>query len=391
MLKKYKLLALVMATVLLFTAATPVMAMENQAIDLLFVVNDTTEKEQVLTNSNLSEYRNDMSIEVLTRSEVLSRRLPETKAIAIPNEIADDFPVENMYAAGVRLYLYGDLTINDYVTHTGLTEFASQIPIYNLDRSFSGKYATRSFSASQRSTKQYQIICEPQNDVYGLLCTIDKQDDGNKIETYLDIISENYIKAEEQQRATIVSSDYDIAHYYFSDTCSVHLTWILYRNYDEEDVTYDYFALESRVWGSGKNSMTIGQTTCEHDLIYSSDHMIDSGPESDSSASSISFTLDVSGQGVTGGSIGYNYNLESAPKITRDTSNYPDSVAWTVNKRLFGSVLDNNIFKFATSWASTGTLAGITVRFGNTATGSAMGQSISMPSGIQTETISFDY
>lgn len=391
MLKKHKILALIMAAVLLSTGTTPVIAVENTAIDILFVVNDTTEKERVLSQSKINEFRNDIKLEVITQSDLRSQRLPEIEAIAIHETNVDQYPVGKLYASGIRVYIYGDLTINDYIAYTGQKEFTSQVPVYNLDGSFSGNYVERSFSGEQRSAKQYQIICDPKDDSLGLLCTIDKKDDGNKLESYLNIIAKNYIEATQQQRATIVSSDYDIAHYFYSDSCSIHLTWILYRNYSEEDPTYDYFALESRVWGTADNSASITQTTCEHAMVYSSDHIIDSGPESDSSADSISFTLDLGEGGVTGGSITYNYSLDASPNITRDTSNYPRSISWTAKQRFFGSVLDDTIFKFATSWASTGTLAAIKVNYSNMVSTSAMGVGIGVNSGIQTETISFNY
>lgn len=391
MVKHCKILAFLLTLVLLCSITIPVIAVENDVIDILFVVESVSEQEHIFAYSNIAEYENNISIEVITQSELQSSRIPEIRAIAVPVTIADVVDVDNIYAAGVRVYLYGDLTINDYIEYTGLQDFTSQLPIYEPNGDFSGKYMERGFPESQKNTKQYQIICEPQDDAYGLLCTIDKQNNGNRIETYMNIIAENYMAANVNQRATIVSSDYDIVHYYFDDNCSVHLSWILYRNYDEEDANYDYFALESRVWGEGSDSLTIGQTTCEHSLVYSTDYMIDSGPESDSSANSVSFSLDVSGEGITGGTIAYNYNLESAPKITRDTSNYPDSVAWTVSKRLLGSSLDNDIFKFATSWASSGSLSRIDVEFSNTASGSLLGQSVTMPSGTQTESISFSY
>lgn len=391
MLKKYKILALIMVIVLLFTAAAPVLAVENPAIDILFVVNDSAEKERVLSQSKINEFRSDIKLEVITQSDLRSQRFPETKAIAIHQTAVDQYPVNSLYASGIRVYIYGDLTINDYIAYTGQKEFTSRVPVYNLDGSFSGDYVERSFSGEQKNAKQYQIICDPQDDSIGLLCTIDKKDDGNKLESYLNIIANNYIEATQQQRATIVSSDYDIVHYFYNDSCSIHLTWILYRNYNEEDPTYDYFALESRVWGTSNNTASIIQTTCEHAMVYSTDHIIDSGPESDSSADSISFTLDFGEGGVSGGSITYNYSLDASPNITRDTSNYPRSISWTAKKRFFGSVLDNTIFKFATSWASTGTLAAIKVNYSNTITTLAMGVGINVNSGMQTESISFNY
>jgi len=384
-------LALILAAILLFTASTPAVATGDKTTDVLFVVKDATAKESVLTYSNISEYKNDVIVEVVTQNEFQSQKLPKVKAIAIPETIADITPVSSIYNSGIRLYMYGDLTINDYIAHSGQKDFSSKIPVFNPDGSFSGDYVKRNFDEEQRNEKQYQIICSPKDDSLGLLCTIDKQDDGNKLESYLNIITEDYINTKLEQRNTIVSSDYNIVHYYYNDACAIHLTWILYRNYNEEDVNYDYFALESRIWGTTNSSAAVIQTNCEHEMYYPSDHIIDSGPESTSSANSLSFALEFDRNGISGGSITFNLDLDSSPNITQDTSNYDSSVSWMAQKRLFGPALNDDIFKFATTWASTGTLAKININYSNSVSVASMGVGIAYGSGVLTETISFDY
>lgn len=388
---KRKLLAAFFAALMLCSLTASVIAAEDQNVDLLFVTNNEAEKEKVLTQSNIAEYKRNIAIKVVNVSNWESEKMPQAKAVAVPQSSVEAGELESIYRSGVRTYVYGDLTINDYITYTGVADFGTRIPIYDTSKNPTGEFARRLFSNSQQNEKVYQIICEPQNGAYGLLCTIDKENDGNKIESYLNIIAQNYMDAENTQRATIVASAYDNAHYYYNDKCSVHLTWILYRNYNEEDANYDYFAIESRIWGSGYQTVKINQTTCEHAMYYPSDYIIDSGPASDSSASSISFSLDIGDKGVTGGSIGYNYTLQSSPKITRGTSNYPKSINWTASKRVFGSYLDNDVFQFASSWASTGTIAKMTIKYSNLASGTVLGESVTISSGVQTETVIFDY
>lgn len=276
--------------------------------------------------------------------------------------------------------------------YTGTNDFTSSVPIFNLDGSFSGDYVHRDFGEFQKNNKLYQIICNPQDDTRGLLCTFEKENNGNRIESYLNVIAENYLESLNRTRATIVDSDYNIVHYYFGDISSLHLSWILYRNYDEEDPSYDYFALETRVWANPGGNYGITKITAEHDLFFTTDSFIDSGPESDSSAGTVTFSLEASGEG-TKGSISYSYELGSAPKIVRDTSNYPNKISWTVTPRLFGPDLSNDVLKFASSWASVQTRkkVRVIVDYSSSTQGNVMGGGMTIQSGLQSEYIEFIY
>ena len=87
-------LALFLTVVLLFSFTTPVIAVDNQVTDILFVVNNSAEKESILTNSNIAEYKSDISIEIFTQSDLQGRRIPETKArIFSSRGCATGFPV----------------------------------------------------------------------------------------------------------------------------------------------------------------------------------------------------------------------------------------------------------------------------------------------------------
>ena len=393
---KKRILSVFIVVALLCSITLPITAAAITSVetDLLFIVEDSSERDRITSYSDINQIGNSLTIEIVTKAEFLEREYTNFNAIAIPDAFADIYSPEQLYKSGIRVYIYGDLTINDYIDYTDSMDFISSIPVYNSDGSLSGDYVARGFAEEQKASKVYQIICSPMDNSRGLLCTIDKDNNGNRIETYMNIILNNYFDSLNSQRATIVDSDYDISHYYFSDTSSVHLTWILYRNYDEEDTGYDYFALESRVWGNAAGANSITETTCEHALYYIADNMIDSGPESKSNAGTLSFSVDVTGGGeVEGGSISYEYDLNSSPNINRNTSNYPNSISWTVSKRLLGPSLDNDIFKFASSWASVQSRgrASMRVNYSNTTVGTLLGQAITMPSGIQTESIAFSY
>lgn len=345
----YKLIAAALVCMILLPAVT-VSGASDPSADLLFVAVDQTTAEAILADSDIAQYTDTLQISVITADDFSIDGCENADAVAVPCDGLTSDSLTQLYQAGIRVYIYGDLTINDYMDYTGADDFTSSVPVYDVDEGFTGEYITRDFGEYQKRTKEYQIICNPLDDAKGLLCTFDKSGDGNQPASYMNVIAEDYAESLNRTRAAIVDSDYNIVSYFNSDNSSIHMSWILYRNYDEEDTDYDYFALESRVWVKNSSIWNVVEITGEHEKYYYSDSLIDYGPESSDKTSTVTFELGVSAEGPTG-SVSYSYDLDSAPDIALDSTNYPDSVAWAVSKRTFGPSLQDDVLKFASSWA----------------------------------------
>ncbi len=167
---------------------------------------------------------------------------------------------------------------------------------------------------------------------------------------------------------SIVKSGYNIKSYCYRPNNSgvqvlrgeINVDWILYKNNNETDLTYDYFYIEDNVEAiaypnSGCNLYGINVT---HALKYSSDNLISWGPVSNNNSSQWSFGLGVP-WGIT---LGFTSGTENID-IKTTGSQINDTVTWqaTDSVVVFGDYPMDNPTRIipVSAWASTGSLAGI--------------------------------
>ena len=123
---------------------------------------------------------------------------------------------------------------------------------------------------------------------------------------------------------------------------------------------YDYFGVKTRVWVTNDLGLVNGIQT-KYELPYSSDHLLETGPDSQSNVGSLSVDVGFGSDGPSG-SIGYSVDLsDTRPSIERAEDYTNDIVEWEMTPRFpFPIYLDGDSLYCCATWASKGTsLAGI--------------------------------
>ena len=293
-------------------------------------------------------------------TDVAEISLNNYKAIVLP---IDDDETEaiarSAYNQGILVYLYGQLTINDYKEALSLNQFTLSADIYN---SYEVKCDTveQGFDVTFENTEIYNVICYSSNT---LLC---KFGNSAKEVNYLVAALNNCIETRNvgRTRATIVKSEFDFTTYWGTNNqYASHLDYTLYREMDESDDVYDYFGVKTRTWVDTNGAEVSGIMT-KYDIPFTRDDLLETGPDSQNSIGTLSVSVGFGNDGLTG-SIGFTVDLsDQRPRIERTEDYTNDTVEWVMTPRILfpKSINDANLFCAAT-WASTGKYAGINVSY----------------------------
>jgi hypothetical protein len=260
-----------------------------------------------------------------------------------------------------KVYLYGELTIEQYKNALNLDRYGVDIAI-EVDDPNTGvkqnKEAFMTFSDEYISNKIQNVVALRENDPNGLLAMVPKNDDGTYNTSLLmkAVIDDVIPHTQFGTSATLVDSDYDIKTYDYLGNYAV-LDWRLYQESDS-DPDYDYFAIKTNVACEG-SYFEGTEIWVNDDLPYSSDEYIDSDPGDSTETTSFNVSLNF-GEDISG-SISWNFEFDNAPEVDRTVSLSSDYAHWTCIENLHG--LGGEVFSPGMSWASTGTLAGIDLEF----------------------------
>lgn len=281
------------------------------------------------------------------------------RAVAFPycESLSDE--VLEAYNSGCIVYLYGSLTIQEYKAAINLNNYALDVNLYN-EQGYSTEKVSQFFDSSYESNEVFNIIS------YGpkaLLCKVagdtlnEQQNTALTARNYLVPIEKNFSQLNRLNvRNTLIDSDFDIVTTWGPNSeFSITMDYYLYRNYDEVDPDYDYFAVKTRVWIDNDMGSTRRIQT-KYELPYSTDNLIETGPDSQSNIGSLSVSV---GYGESGpdASIGYSLDLsDSRPTIERTEDYTNDTVEWTMTPRtLFPLSIDGTSLTCCATWASRGT------------------------------------
>ena len=220
-------------------------------------------------------------------TDVAEISLNNYKAIVLP---IDDDETEaiarSAYNQGILVYLYGQLTINDYKEALSLNQFTLSADIYN---SYEVKCDTveQGFDVTFENTEIYNVICYSSNT---LLC---KFGNSAKEVNYLVAALNNCIETSNvgRTRATIVKSEFDFTTYWGTNNqYASHLDYTLYREMDESDDVYDYFGVKTRTWVDTNGAEVSGIMT-KYDIPFTRDDLLETGPDSQNSIGTLSVSV----------------------------------------------------------------------------------------------------
>ena len=144
---------------------------------------------------------------------------------------------------------------------------------------------------------------------------------------------------------------------------TVYMGYKLYRNFNEQDPTYDYFAIKTDTWLTKPSACkhSLAAIFTKYGLPDASGNLLGTGPQTKRNIK----TLDLSIGHFFGGINGFSADLsEFSPDIIHAEDYTNDTAEWEMKRRLwFPRRIDNAVLYCAASWASTGSSAAIDVSF----------------------------
>lgn len=269
-----------------------------------------------------------------------------------------------------RIYIYGNLTINEFKNILKIDEYCIDTEIYN-ETGITGEKAKMHFSEEQELNKVEQIISLSKNSNYQSLMVSAPKAVESQMEL---IIIEHYIETFVgfNQKIKLVQNAFNYRNYpYMGDiqltTCYLNLDYYLYKSDDEDIVDYDYFAIMVNANPIYDNpSVSMGTLSCTNlqvklSLPYSKDHFYEYGPHSTSRATNIGVSIGYSGSGVSG-TLNFTFSPGSRPSVDASFNSTSREILWSINRYwFFGQDLNNELYSLGASWASYGKLAAVDI------------------------------
>lgn len=337
-------------------------------IKLLIVVDDGREKP-LLTEDQME------LIEIKSVSEI-SERDKNHIAYATSKSIAENENVniilrDAFINVDARIYVYGGLTIAEFKDILEIEQYSIQTDIYDQNGIIEQK-AYMSFSEEQEEGKVEQVICLSNNPNYQSLIVSAVTATYDDLES---IIMGHYFDTfyNPMLYATIVQNSFNYRTYaHFSGdilvtTCYLNMDYYLYKIEDELIEDYDYFAIKANVNTVYESpSVNTGEVQCteiqvQFALPYTSDHFYDFGPASTNKANNINVELGFGDTGIAG-NISFNFSPGNSPTINTTYNSVNRTILWKVSRYwFFGASLNNALYPFGASWASSGRLAAINI------------------------------
>jgi len=295
------------------------------------------------------------------------------RAIALPfsNNLSVNVVaiVRQLFDNGTIIYLYGDLTIQEYKHITGLEMFALDVDITNLN-DFSVGQTIQSFDGAFKENEIFNIIGFSEQ---ALLCKI--YDETISAFTFLFNIAKNFeqlLSADQGGfqpfNATIVRSGFNFTSSWTAFGSSVHtvrMDYTLYQNLNEYDPNFYYFGISTNTWvTSSQSGVFTADIRTRFTLPNNEGHFLDSGPASQANIGSLGVSVGFGSSGPSA-SIGFSVNLSDIrPTIDRDEQFHQGWIDWRMTRRTLLPInLGTERLRCVATWASPNNAASIDVRF----------------------------
>lgn len=355
--KTTKLFAVLFLTLTMIMNCIPVYASTNEGkLDKVLFITDSQGISDILlynTSQNGSIYSDWANYEDLNfdMNDVIRYR-----AVAFPycENLREE--ILEAYQNDCIVYIYGIITIQEYKSAINLNEYSLDVNLYN-EQGYCMEKVTQYFESTYETDEYFNIISYSSN---ALLCKVlgDTLDPNSQLTAYnyLVPIEKNFSQMGRlNARNTLIDSNFNLVTTWGSNSeFSVSMDYYLYRNYNEIDPDYDYFAIKTRVWVDNDTGRTTSVRT-KYELPFDSDNLIETGPDSHSNIGSLSVSVSYGNSGPDA-SIGYSIDLsDSRPTIDRTEDFTNDIVEWEMRPRsLLPLSIDGTSLICCATWASYG-------------------------------------
>lgn len=259
---------------------------------------------------------------------------------------------------GKKVYLYGGLTPGKY------EELLNRPLEFKVKDEAEG--AVRSLLISDvpqgevksglKETTEQTIVGYTMKDDDNKLFMLNYQNmdqDGNEIPTDSSIILDQIVKHEERANqitpsATVIKSNSTdirtVGGLYGVDNAEMITQWFLYKEYDESDPKFDYFAIKDIIrinkLGGSTNSKKL---TVTHDILYSKDDLYGASPKSSSSGPyTVSFAYPWG--------LEWSFNYDGNPNISLTENTNTDIAKWVITPGFLKNLQGSDSFELGSSW-----------------------------------------
>lgn len=355
--------SLVMAALFVPNSGTIANATENtkQAATVLVVGSNAEKVTDAFDKKTQDEVARKLKSSFAVRALLpVSVGNPDTDPTAPLCISYDDLETDHALLGTIKKQINQNRHIYLYGNALKVSEVEKTLGISFVNRSIISKDAT-----GKQSDEVWQVIGYQKDDPSKLSFSniLVYQDPSTKLEPskYPETFLQTILGKEQElmNRPTVKPMDYQsdpiVASQYNNNTVSyvggtqvgqLNQNWLMHKSAGDKDPNYDYFYLEDQIEQTASNGATGVGMYIYHSMNYSTDHIRDWGPGSNTGTSfSVSLPWGAAWSFITNDSIAITTNGSQ-------TSNY---ASWTIEKRWYQNNLVNPCrVKPGTAWASYG-------------------------------------
>lgn len=343
-------------TIMLMSTIIQTNAVANENSDNLLFVYDNNNWDEAKNYINTEA--NKIDVDFISLNEFSVKKASDYTAIAYPFSSVQNVQLKHLFAEH-KIYLYGELTINNYKDAVGLNDFSIFI---DSDIVENNEIPKQKLSNEYETNEIFNLICY---DASPLLCKISSDNTTPFLKAIINDINESSTSVGERSH-TIVKSQFNFRLYFELGAYLyvLNMDYSLYRNTNESDSTYDYFGIKTNTWCTDPTGdKTIKQVETKYSFPKASDELMECGPDTDTNIGTLEVAVGY-GDGASG-QIAYQMDLsDTKPNITKTANYTADTVQWIMTPRtLFPKSISDTISTCSATWASTGKSAQIDVDF----------------------------
>lgn len=261
---------------------------------------------------------------------------------------------------GKKVYLYGGLTPGKY------EELLNQPLEFKVSNEAEGEVRSLVINDGQQNegklksglkeTTEQEIVgytLEDQDNKLFMLNYQNMDENGNEIPTDASIILKQIVNHEKRSNqitpfATIVKSNAadirTVGGLYGVDNAEMVTQWFLYKENNESDPKFDYFAVKDIIrinkLGGSTNSKKL---TVTHDVLYSKDDLYSASPKTSSSGPyTVSFAYPWG--------LEWSFTYDGNPNIALTENTSTDTAKWVITPGFLKNLQGSDKFELGSSW-----------------------------------------
>lgn len=343
----YRILSVILSLALVL--AVPAFAADDTENKLLYLTVTQEDIDNITSAPQVSELTYLADLMVFDESQIDT--FGTYRAIALPYNLSSQIDLTGLFDQGVRVYLYGNVSVSDYNNAVG-SPLESKRVVNDIGDSGITKQLTQTI---EDTGTEYAVIGWTNSDAArkGLLCTFDCDESEVQPFYYFKAVCNNFKKVQNSSTpysVELIDQQTDYVTYYNSMDSATHMDWYLSQDVGERDANADYYAVATHVWAStdmsGAEIINVG---IKNSVVQNGDELYDCAPANTSTLEGASISAE-----LMSGSISASLNLSSDPRVSRDADYTNDTVEWTFSKRSGWNPpgLDNDTVKTLFVWST---------------------------------------